>query len=61
VEGRGRRVDVGVVLGAGLLEAVQVGGGVVLGEAGIGLTLLRQLESNCGISFGRNLRTNLQG
>ena len=44
VEGRGRRVDVGVVLRARLLEAVQVGGRVVLGESGIRLAVLGQLN-----------------
>ena len=44
VKGRGRRVDVGVVLGAGLLEPVQVGRRVVLRQAGVGLTLLGQLD-----------------
>ena len=40
----GRRVDVGVVLGAGLLEPVQRRCAVVLGEAGVRLALLGQLH-----------------
>ena len=45
VEGGRRRVDVGVVFRAGLLEPVQVGRRVILGQAGIGLALLGQLDA----------------
>ena len=44
VEGGGGREDVGVVLGAGLLEAVQRGGAVVLGEALVFVALPGQLH-----------------
>ena len=37
-------VDVLVVLTAGLLEPVQPGVGVVLGQPGVRLTVLRQLK-----------------
>ena len=40
----GRRVDVGVVLGARLLEPVQRAGAKVLGQPSVGLTLLGQLN-----------------
>ena len=44
VEGGGGRVNVLVVLGAGLLEPVQRAGAKVLGQPSVGLTLLGQLD-----------------
>ena len=47
MQGGGGRVDVLVVLAAGLLEPVQPTVAIVLGQAGIRLPVLRQLH--CGV------------
>ena len=44
MQGGGGRVDVLIVFAAGFLEPVQAAVAVVLGEAGVGLPVLGQLD-----------------
>ena len=52
MQGGGGRVDVLVVLAAGLLEPVQPRVGVVFGQTSVGLAVLRQLKKVTGYSCG---------